>query len=186
MKRIIAAVAIVIGLVVIPATASAQDNDKPDIPTLGNQICDAMMVYDTSGLKPAHEAFELVILDYLGIDKAERPDYREAIRKFWNTHHEQMVCTSIVRGYTSPQHLLKRVVEMRSSSSFYFDYFLQDRRLNVNAVELRGGRKETLVDYLENILARPDAEDIYDTKKARRLRQFLVELMDGKRAEELP
>ena len=48
---------------------------------------------------------------------------------------------------------------MKGSTNFYFDYFLQDRALNVNSIEYRDGRPETLIDYIDQILQEPEVEE---------------------------
>ena len=172
-------------LCALSSTASAQDAHRPTIPELGDQICSAMMVVDTSGTRPAKDAFELIILNYLEIDEAEDIARRMAIREFWNANHELLICTSEARGYDSPQHLLKRILNLKDSTNFYFDYFLQDRALNVNSIEYRDGRPETLIDYIDQILQEPEVEETWDVSKLRRLRTFLIDHMNGKHAVEL-
>lgn len=75
---------------------------------------------------------------------------------------------------------------MQGTSSFFFQYFLADRQLNVNAVEIRDGRRETLVDYLDWAISLPEAEQLYDVSALRRLRAFLIDHMGAKRAADLP
>ncbi|MAZ47636.1 MAG: hypothetical protein CME65_03685 [Halobacteriovoraceae bacterium] len=157
----------------------------PTISDLADQICNAMVLYDSTGVGPVHEAFELIILNHLGIDKNTTPNYRAQMREFWNEHHEQMICRSEVQGYENPQHILKRVVEMRNTTTFYFDYFLADRDINVNAVEFRNGQPETIVDYIDTILQDPQADQLYDVQEVRRLRSFLVEFMGAKTGMEI-
>lgn len=152
---------------------------------LADQICDAMIAYDMTGIGPVHEAFEMMILDHLNIDKNATPNYRINIREFWNQHHEQMICQSEAPGYESPQHILKRVVDMGGTVNFYFGYFLADRQVNVNAIEMRNGQPETVVDYLDTILQDPQSQYVYDVDEVRRLRSILIELMGARRASEI-
>ena len=74
---------------------------------------------------------------------------------------------------------------MKGSTNFYFDYFLQDRALNVNSIEYRDGRPETLIDYIDQILQEPEVEETWDVSKLRRLRTLLIDHMNGKHAVEL-
>ena len=165
--------------------ADTSEMEDLSISILANQICDAMNVYQMTGVGVAHEAFEMMILDHLNIDKANNPNYRVEVRNFWNANHERMICTNETPGHTSPQHILKRVIEMQSTSTFYFQYFLEDRRVNVNAIEMREGQPETVVDYIDTILADPQAENLYDVSELRRLRSFLLQFMNAKRASEI-
>ena len=165
--------------------ANTSNMEEISIRLLADQICNAMIIYDTTGTGALHEAFELVILNHLNIDKNNNPNYWVNIRNFWNQHHEQMVCQSEAPGYDSPQHILKRVVEMGDASNFYFGYFLADRQVNVNAIEMRNGQPETVVDYLDTILEDPQSNLVYDLNEVRRLRSILVELMGARRAREI-
>lgn len=185
MQKILSAGLAALPALALPAQAQAHEADAANIPLLADQICDAMIAYDMTGIGPVTEAFEMMVLDHLGIDKASTPTYRLDIREFWNAHHQEMVCVSASPGYPAPQHILKRVVDMRGTEDFYFDYLLQDRELNLNAVEQTERGPETLVDFLDRILSDPDAESLYDMSEVRRLRAFIVEQMDAKRAAEL-
>ena len=166
----------------VEALAAAID---PTISDLADQICTSMVMYDMTDLGPVHEAFEMMILNHLNIDKENTPNHRELVRNFWNEHHEQMICTSDIPGYESPQHILKRVVEMQNADSFYFEYFLSDREINVNAIEYRDGQPETVVDFLSVIIEDPGSEALYDVNEIRRLRSYLVQFLGAKTAQEI-
>lgn len=157
----------------------------PTISDLADQICNAMVLYDSTGAGPIHEAFEIIILNHLGIDKETTPNYRLRVRDFWNENHEQMICRNEIQGLDSPQHILKRVIDMRNTTSFYFDYFISDRQVNVNAIEYRNGNPETVIDFIDTILSDPQAEELYDVQELGRLKYFLIEIMGAKTSEEL-
>ena len=133
--KALAAGAAALALAWQPAPVRAHEADAASIPALAEQICNAMILYDSTGAGPVHEAFELIVLNHLGIDKGANPNYRLDMRDFWNAHHQEMICVSEAPDYVSPQHILKRVVEMGGTSNFYFGYFLADREVDVNAVE---------------------------------------------------
>ncbi|MEE2670129.1 MAG: hypothetical protein VYA54_00360 [Bdellovibrionota bacterium] len=155
-----------------------------EVKVLGNQICDTMMLYKNFG-KPTYVAFEKMVLKFLQIDPEENSNYRQEVSSFWNQYNKHMICTTPHKGYETPQHLLKRVVDMNDMTSFYFDYFLEDKDIAVNAVEWRDGHPETVVDYLDTIIEDPRSEELYDLATVRQLRGFLVNTYGGKKATEL-
>ena len=57
--------------------------------------------------------------------------------------------------------------------------------MNVNSIEYRDGRPETLIDYIDQILQEPEVEETWDVSKLRRLRTLLIDHMNGKHAVEL-
>ena len=156
-----------------------------EVKVLANQLCDTMLLYKNMGKRSPHVAFERGVLYFLNINPKETPNYRAEISKFWNQYSEHMICTNESVGFESPQHLLKRVVDMGSVTSFYFEYFLQDENINVNAIEWKDGQPETVVDYLDSILADPNSEYIYDLETVKQLRSFLVSRIGAKKAVEV-
>ena len=157
---------------------------KAEVAALGDQLCSLMMLQKNFGGSP-HVAFESGILKYLGIDKENTTDYRNHVSQFWNQYHQYMICTTEMVGYETPQHLLKRVVEMNTIDSFYFSYFLEDESVNLNAIEWKKSEPETFVDYVDKIIADPNSEYFYDLAAVRQLRSFVVSRINGKRACEL-
>lgn len=155
-----------------------------EVKILANQLCDTMLLFKGMGKQPSI-AFERGVLKFLDIDKKENPNYRSEISKFWNQYNEYMICTNERVGYETPQHLLKRVVEMNTIDSFYFSYFLEDENINVNAIEWKDGQPETVVDYLDSIIADPNSEYIYDLTAVKQLRSFLVSRIGAKKAVEV-
>lgn len=161
---------------------------KAEIATLANQICDTMMLYKTFG-KLTYVAFEKMILKYLQ-QAPKEPDgtingISNDVSAFWQQFHQYFICTTPHHGYPTPQHLLKRVVDMNTTASFYFEYLLHDEAINLNAIEWVDGEPKTLVDYLDEILADQKNNQLYDLETVRRLRDFAIYTYDGKRACEL-
>lgn len=161
---------------------------KAEIATLANQICDTMMLYKTFG-KPTYVAFEKMILKYLKQAPQEPGAKIEGISSdvsaFWQQFHQYFICTTPHNGYPTPQHILKRVVDMNDMTGFYFDYFLEDKNINLNAIEWVEGEPETFLDYLDKILADPESRWLYDLETVKQLRGFAINTYDGKRACEL-
>lgn len=157
---------------------------NPDIEHLANRICARMTLAHSTGTSSSYEVFESVILNYLGVTRADS-SYRSKVTDFWNRYSDQMVCTDEMVGFPSPQHILKRVVELDAVSAFYFEYFLKDRAANINSVEYVNGEPETLLDYIDSVLNTPNANELYNVSEIRQLRAFITTLMGAKTAREV-
>lgn len=168
--------------------ATISDAKKAEIATLANQICDTMMLYKNFR-KPTYVAFEKMVLKYLKKETEQGAEKTSGISNevtaFWQQYHPYFTCTTAHNGYTTPQHVLKRLVDMNDIIGFYFDYFLQDESVNLNAVEWVEGEPETLIDYLDKILADPQSKGLYDLETVRQLRALIVGRINAKRACEL-
>lgn len=178
-------VLMVFSVVAIAEEATISEAKKAEVATLANQLCDTILLYKNMGRRSVHVAFERGVLYFLNINPKETPNYRAEISNFWNQYNEYMICTNESVGFESPQHLLKRVVDMGSVTSFYYEYFLQDESVNLNAIEWVEDEPETLIDYLDKSLADPQSKGIYDLETVRQLRSFVVSRINGKRACEL-
>lgn len=108
-------------------------NDK-EIQDLANQICNSFILFRESGAGEIWEAFQGPILTQLKASD-ESPRHHPRITGFWNKYHNQMICTDDHIGFKTPQHILKRAIDMNVITSFYFDYLLRDKGTNVNAIE---------------------------------------------------
>ena len=171
-----------------PDTAELEvlkDAMDSDIQILADRICDRMLLaLDMGGKVKPHEIFENAILHHLQINK-KTANYRQKITTFWNQYSDQMICTEKTLGYKSPQHLLKRVVAMDAISHFYFKYFLHDRSANVNSIEYHNGKPETVIDFIDNLIADPEMHKIHNMKEVRQLRAFLTTMMGALPAKEI-
>ena len=86
---------------------------------------------------------------------------------------------------TAPQHLSKRIIDMRLHKDVYYKYLLRDKEIDINGIDIVNGRKETILDYIDGILSDPDAEDKYNVKEIKGLRRMFVKRFGAKSAEEL-
>lgn len=182
MRRAIFAVA---ALALTPVSVAAQNASDAEIAKLANQICREMEISRNLVNSPVHRMFRDLILRHLAID-ANSPQWETKMVAFWNANHEQMVCMEPISGYPNPQPLLKRVVAMGTTTSFFGDFFFRHEGLNVNAVEQTERGPETLLDYLYWLQTTPDFELLYgEGEQIAFLIEYLEEVMNGKRAAEL-
>lgn len=84
---------------------------------------------------------------------------------------------------------MKRVVSLGMYETILYDFFLYDEEeypINVNTVEiLPNGEKETLLDYINKILADPEVDKKYDVKEIKQLKRVIVKDYNAKTAAEL-
>lgn len=154
------------------------------IQDLANNICNRIILFNDANIGEPWEAFEDSIAAYWGIERSS-PNFRTRVTKFWNENHDKMICTDQHIGYNTPQHLLKRVIEMHVIQGFYFDYLLRDQNTNVNAVEYHNGKPETVIDFIDEIINDPTVHPLYSMEQIESLRAFLTQIIGAKTAEEL-
>ena len=64
-------------------------------------------------------------------------------------------------------------------------FLLKSRAVDVNAIEYVDGKAETVLDYLDKIIADPKFTDKYVKSDILRLQKVLEKVFNGKRAHEL-
>lgn len=116
------------------------------------------------------------------------PNYKREIANFWNQYSDQMICNA-TSGMYPKQHVFKRAFSMNIQSEILIDYFLSDNNqfpIDVNVIEvLSSGERSTVLDYIDKVLVRPDAQEVFDVYEILRIKRILERDFDGKRAREL-
>ena len=74
---------------------------------------------------------------------------------------------------------------MNVIDSFFFDYFLRDPNMKINAVEVVDGKKQTLLDFLDLIVSNQKLHDLYSINEIQNLRTLIVQISKAKRGDEL-
>tara|TARA_R110002096_G_scaffold153285_3_gene316978 strand:- start:585 stop:893 length:309 start_codon:yes stop_codon:yes gene_type:complete len=88
----------------------------------------------------------------------------------------------------NPQHFLKRIVDLGMYKSALYDFLLSDEDeypIDVNSVEIYNEKEETFLDYLNEIISKPDNEKKYTIKEIKMLRLTIIEDYNAKTASEL-
>ncbi|TDY13834.1 hypothetical protein A8975_0430 [Meridianimaribacter flavus] len=161
---------------------------ETEVEMLGNKIClsiDINFGYDDAG-----EKIENIFLAHLGITR-KTPNYKQQILELWNTYSNCFVCKS--KSVTKPElpyptHFLKRVVDFNMEPQVFDQFLLEDPEefpIDVNAVELVDDKSETLIDYLDKIIADPSRHKDYRLTVIKELRTYLIEDYGAKTAAEL-
>ena len=161
---------------------------ETEIEMLSNKIClsvDINFGYDNAG-----EKIEDIFLAHLKIDR-NTPNYKQQILDLWNTYSNCFVCKSpstLKPELPYPTHFLKRVVDFDMQGEIFDEFLLNDSEefpIDVNAIELVDGKGETLIDYLDKIIADPSKHKDYKLTVMKELRDYLIEDYGAKTAAEL-
>ena len=103
---------------------------------------------------------------YLGFQGNDR-EFRAFFNNFLNTYKNQIICPryKVSSRVYPPQHLFKRILAVGMNETFEEYFFdLEDGDIDYNAYEIVNGKKETILDWVENWIAlgRGDAEELRD------------------------
>lgn len=158
----------------------AENIQSKEMEDLSNKICTELIKAQNSTGENSAIVIQREILNHLNITK-KKSNYKKEVTKFWNDNLNQMVCTTPSVNNTSPQHLMKRVIEMGLNKEVYFNFIFElADNINVNAVE----NGETVIDYIDSILSNPDNETKYVFREIKDLREVLVDFYGAKKASD--
>ncbi len=155
---------------------------------LTGKLC--VMIEHSFGHDDAGEKIESAFLHHLGITR-DTPNYKQQVLELWNTYSNCFVCKSpsaLKPELPYPTHFLKRVVDFGMQSEIFDEFLLNDSEefpIDVNAIELVDGKGETLIDYLDKIIADPSKHKDYKLTVMKELRTYLIEDYGAKTAAEL-
>lgn len=159
---------------------------------LSNKICsDLVNAQEVTGESSA-KVIERNLLKHLAIAQ-NAANANAKITEFWNENFEQLICTVGGLKNRTPQHLLKRVIDMKLNSTVFYDFIFEldadgdidNVNINVNAIEQTPNGPETVIDYIDAILSDPKNKTSYVFSEIKDLRDGLIEEFGAKRASEL-
>ena len=121
--------------------------------------------------------------------KKESPDFELRMAEIWNQNSHKMICNTSNSGVYPKQHLFQRSVIKELHIPVLEDFFFRDENtfpIDPNTVSIdQNGVEETIIDYIENIIAEPDVLDKYNKSQIIGLRDIIKDLYGGKRARKL-
>ena len=102
-------------------------------------------------------------LEFKGSDK----EFDTFFHNFLNTYKNQIICPEykVTTRVYPPQHLFKRILAVGMNETFEEYFFnLKEDAIDYNAYEIVNGKKETIMDWVENWIAlgRGNAEELRD------------------------
>lgn len=137
---------------------------------------------------PASKFERMILLEIENIKFGEGKSYssKEAlISDFFNQNNPKLMCGRETRGsWREREHILKRSI---SANMYHFLEKVGSSReysMDFNYYEIIDGEKETLLDYLDKILADEDLMEGYDRDELETL-VHMIENDGGKRGREL-
>lgn len=161
------------------------ESEIENLHNLANKICLTFTVVSIDNSNNLKERVNNLILDYLSLDKRE--DNTKAVTQFWNEKSECLICNTKTAQGRNPEHVLKRAVSLLFHREIFFHYLFsfKDPKIDFNAIEIVDGQEETLLDYIDNIIASDDFEMNFNTAEVIKLRKILAVKYDAKTAQEL-
>lgn len=150
-------------------------------------ICDAIILAQANSTKTISDDIELSMLKFNGWDR-QTPNYQRKLSEFFNANSGKFICEHTHRY--DEQHLFKRIVRMTMYKTLFLEgFFLRDENLypiDVNFVgeNARNGEPETLLDFLDAILADRDPPG-YNRAEISDLRDIIKKYYNAKKAKEL-
>ena len=152
-------------------------------------ICARIILARANSIKTISDDIELSMLKFNGWDR-QTPNYQRKLSEFFNANSDKFICEHTDDYSYDRQHLFKRIVRMTMYKTLFLEgFFLRDENLypiDVNFVgeNARNGEPETLLDFLDDILADPDSPG-YNRAEIYGLRELITEFYNAKKAKEL-
>ncbi len=168
--------------------------EKAELKKLVYNICNQIGFAQSNNVATIAKDVELMVLKYNGWDRST-PDYKKKFTKFLNDNSKDFICTNQGHRY-KPEHIFKRVISMKYYTPILTEFLLSaaeddedenmyDINVNVITKDSATGKPETVLDYLDRVLADPGVKNNYDVLEIERLRVLLVRGYGAKHAKDL-
>jgi hypothetical protein len=181
---------VLIGLL-LSFTVVAQEPDSDDeqntlVSILANRICSRLLASQAFDNLSARVAFKSTIANHLGIPVTGK-NTRKKVIDFFNLNKNKMICTIENPKYSSPQHVMRRMIDMKIQEEVFFEFLLEDDsdeykgKVDLNFVYKNAqGKEETLLDYIETIVSDKSTRGSYNHDELRDLQEMLQDQYGGK------
>ncbi len=161
-------------------------NTNPNFELVANKM--AITFITSKTLKGTDLVYQVnrYISNFLNLDPDK--DNTKQIISFWNTYSKYLITTIEYNIGRTPEHVLKRAVSTNTQSEMLFTYLMRFGPGVIdfnNSIEIVDGKEETLIDYLDKIIASEDFEKNYNTSDVKSLRSSLTNHFNAKTASEL-
>jgi hypothetical protein len=178
----------------LPICAFATEPDKlygggvqsKEMELLANRICSQLINSETTDKLSGPMAFKSSVAEYLKID-INAKDTRKKVIEFWNLKKDQLICTHKNIKYTSPQPVMRRIIDMKIQEEVFFEFLLEDEnddyegKVDINIVHVNPkGESETVLDYIQSIRDDTSKAGHYDFDELADLQESLQEEYGGK------
>jgi hypothetical protein len=190
MKPFLSALVFVVILAALSTAANATADIKttpvgdPEVREFARNLCRKMTFAGETG-KDIVKTMEDQLLGYMKITR-DTPNYTDKIIEFWNANKNDFICKGKVDSATrETEHLMKRAIALSLHNHVLYKFLLNHPNTDVNAIEYVDGEPETVVDYLNKILANPDASKKFVISDIEDVREMLIDYFNAKTAAEL-
>lgn len=170
------------------ANESVTDIMKPmktlsddELETVIKKICGNIILSRTNGFKP--NEFKEIILDELDVSPTTDSEAKnELVSNFLNQNKQKLICPKATGKTDSRDLHIFKTAALEGTIDLYDEILLDDEEyeIDLNAYEIVNGKKETIVDYLDKLLAGQFKGD----EDLELLRDDIID-MGGKRGVEL-
>ena len=165
--------------------ASLSDNE---IAEMRGEICKILILKETGGNRYSASKEMAKKLAYYAKIKIADPNFDLKLANFWNQYGSNMICPPL-GGSFPKQHVLKRALALNIQGDVFGDFFLKnphDFPIDVNFVEVSSqGEKETLLDYVDKLLATPESEMWFNRGEIKGVKRVLEKFYNAKNAKDL-
>jgi len=153
---------------------------------LANNLCSQLIRSVSTGTLSGPMAFKSTIAEYTKID-VNAKDTRKKVIEFWNLKKNQLICTNKSIRYTSPQPVMRRIIDMRIQEEVFFEFLLEDEKddyegkVDINIVHINpSGESTTVLDYIQGICDDKSKALKYDCDELKDLQESLQNEYGGK------
>jgi hypothetical protein len=178
------------GLSQIDKLAKGMERKEKDeatkIKVLANRLCSRLLASQAFDNLSARDAFKSTIANHLGIQVTGK-NTRKKVIDFFNLNKNKMICTIENPKYSSPQHVMRRMIDMRIQEEVFFEFLLEDDsdeykgKVDLNIVYKNAeGKEETMLDYIETIVSDTSTKGSYNHDELRDLQEMLQDQYGGK------
>jgi hypothetical protein len=165
---------------------------KDSLSFLANKIC-TFFILAAEGSNEAIDRvafnFENTILDYINVSRDIPKEKKEkVIGDFLNKNSKYLLCTLKEEQGRPTEHIFKCAIRTRLYPQVFFRYLLsfKNPQIDFNATEKHNGKNETVLDYLDRLIASEGFEESYYENEVKRLRRTLaMERFGAKTAADL-
>jgi hypothetical protein len=124
-------------------------------------------------------------LSHLNLSR-ESTCYQKKLVNFWNQNQNKFICKASI--HYGRKHLFKVVADLQMYNPVLLEYFLkegQKYKRNVNAYEMKKGKRETTLDYLYDIETGKNSFLNYNIPEINELIEILEDEYGALRGREL-
>jgi hypothetical protein len=159
---------------------------KPNFTVVANRFATTFVA--SKILKGSDVVDEVNVSLSMFLDLDPDKDNTKQIISFWNTYSKYLITTIEDNIGRTPEHVLKRAVSTNTHSEMFFKYLMRFGPGVIdfnNTIEIVDGKEETLIDYIDKIIASEDFEKNYNTSDVKKLRKGLTLNFNAKTASQL-